>query len=243
MVTVGMIAPFLIIRELVTSAPQVHDYMGFIMIFIFLACSQPAVSISGLVPAAGDSTVFLARCTNGDPEALLLKEATQQQSCEEAWVRLSTIDAIDISHADISDLTVLSGMTNLKKISAYENNISDLSPIVTLDRVEELYLVSNKISDISPLLALRQLTVLRLDGNLVQNIDILPKLKRLNRLGLDKNQIRDFRPISKLDDIQSLNTNFNPVDIDKCPIEGPGPKQLYKYCKRMHKHQKKLEEN
>ena len=213
------------------------------MIFILISCSQPAITISGDVPSAGDSSVFFTRCTNNDPHALLLKEATQKKSCEEAWARLSTIDSIDISHAEISDLTVLSGMTNLKKISAYDNGITDLSPIVTLDRIEELYLVSNKISDIEPLLALRQLTVLRLDGNKVQKIDILPKLKRLNRLGLDNNEIRDFRPISKLDDIQSLNTNFNPVDLDKCPIEGPGPKQLYKYCKRMHKHQKKLQEN
>ena len=108
--------------------------------------------------------------------------------------------------------------------------------------MEELYLVSNQISDINPLVHLRQLTVLRLDGNKVENIEILPKLKRLNRLGLDSNNIRDFMPISKLDDIQALNTNFNPVDVDKCPIEGPGPEKLHKYCKRMHKHHKKQEE-
>jgi Leucine-rich repeat (LRR) protein len=212
------------------------------MIFIFLACTQPAVKISGVVASAGDQTIFLTRCAENDPSALLLKNATEKTSCEEAWLRLSTIDSIDISHAEISDLSILSGMTNLKKISAYDNDITDLSPLITLERIEELYLVSNKISDIDPLLALRQLTVLRLDGNQVQNIEILPKLKRLNRLGLDNNKIRDFTPISKLDDIQSLNTNFNPVDVDKCPVEGPGPKQLYKYCKRMHKHQKKLQE-
>lgn len=210
------------------------------MIFILLSCYEPTATFSGNVPSAGDDRVFMERCEQSDPQVEILKRSVQKKSCAEAWQILSTIDTLDISHVDISDLTILSGMTNLKSLSAYDNNITDVSPLASLDRMEELYLVSNKIKDISPLLALRQLSVLRLDGNQVESIEILPKLKRLNRLGLDGNQIRDFTPISKLDDIQSLNTNFNPVDVDKCPIEGPGPKQLHKYCKRMHKHQKKL---
>ena len=210
------------------------------MIFFLFSCHEPIATFSGQVSPASDGTIFLDRCAQSDAQAMILKRSTQKQSCEEAWKVLSTIDTLDISHVDISDLRIISGMTNLKSLSAYDNNITNLSPLVPLDRMEELYLVSNKIKDISPLLALRQLSVLRLDGNLVENIEILPKLKRLNRLGLDGNQIRDFTPISKLDDIQSLNTNFNPVDVEKCPIEGPGPKQLHKYCKRMHKHQKKL---
>ena len=212
------------------------------MIFILFSCHDPVATFSGQVSSPSDGTIFLDRCAKSDSQAMILKRSTQKQSCEEAWGVLSTIDTLDVSHVDISDLSIFSGMTNLKSLSAYDNNITDVSPLAPLDRMEELYLVSNKIKDISPLLSLRQLSVLRLDGNQVENIEILPKLKRLNRLGLDGNQIRDFTPISKLDDIQSLNTNFNPVDIDKCPIEGPGPKQLYKYCKRMHKHQKKESE-
>ena len=212
------------------------------MIFIFFSCSHSSITMDGSVSSDGDGTIFLSRCAQNDRQALLLKEATQKQTCAEAWNILSTIESIDISHVAISDLSILSGMTNLKKISAYDNNISDLTPLTSLDRLEELYLVSNTIVDISPLLALRQLSVLRLDGNKVENIEILPKLKRLNRLGLDNNNISDFTPISKLDDIQSLNTNFNPVDIEKCPIDGPGPTQLHKYCKRMHKHYKKSEQ-
>ena len=212
------------------------------MLFILLSCQQPIAVFSGNIPSAGNPSIFLELCAQSDPQALVLQQSTQKKSCEEAWGVLSTIDTLDISHVEISDLSILSGMTNLKSLSAYDNNITDVSPLVPLDRMEELYLVSNKISDISPLLALRQLSVLRLDGNQIESIDILPKLKRLNRLGLDGNQIRDFTPIGKLDDIQSLNTNFNPVDVEKCPVEGPGPKQLYKYCKRMHKHHKKLSE-
>lgn len=212
------------------------------MIFIFLACTQGTITMSGSVAPAGDGSIFLERCAQKDISAILLQQATKAHDCTQAWKILSSIDSIDISHVHISDLSIFSGMTNIKKFSAYDNNITDISPLASLDRMEELYLVSNKIVDISALVALRQLSVLRLDGNQVENIEILPKLKRLNRLGLDNNNIKDFSPISKLDDIQSLNTNFNPVDISTCPIEGPGPLQLHKYCKRMHKHYKELAE-
>lgn len=212
------------------------------MIIIFLACSSTTISMSGSAKPAGVPDVFISRCQQSDPAALLLQQETKTTSCEDAWDILSRIDSIDISDAEISDLSIFSGMTNLKKFSAYDNKITDLSPFIPLDRMEELYLMSNQISDISSLIHLRQLTVLRLDGNQVENIEVLPKLKRLNRLGLDNNQIRDFRPIAQLDDIQALNTNFNPVDVDKCPVKGSGPEQLHKYCKRMHKHHKKQEE-
>ena len=213
------------------------------MLFFFLSCSSSSIQLSGSAPPKGDGTSFIQRCQKKDPQALLLKAATQKKDCQSAWKILSTVDTVDISSAPIHDLSLFSGMVNLKKISAYDNNITDLSPLVTLDRMEELYLMSNNIEDISPLLKLRQLQVLRLDGNFIRDISILPKLKRLNRLGLDQNKITDFRPISKLDDIQALNTNFNPVNIEYCPTEGPGPEQLFKYCKRMHKHQKKLNES
>ena len=211
--------------------------------FLFISCSSPSVHLFGSVAPAGDPSFFMEPCQKSEPQALLLKEATQKKSCQEAWEVLATVEAVDISSAPIDDLSLLSGMTNLKKISAYDNNIKDIQSLIHLDRMEELYLMSNKIEDISPLVHLRQLQVLRLDGNLISDISILPKLKRLNRLGLDQNKISDFRPIARLDDIQALNTNFNPVNVDFCPTDGPGPKQLFKYCKRMHKHHNKLKED
>ena len=57
----------------------------------------------------------------------------------------------------------------------------------------------------------------------------------MEKLGLDANQITDFRPIAGLPNLQDLNTNFNPVDLDKCPEGEEVTKKLNKYCKRMKK--------
>ena len=168
------------------------------MIFILLSCSEPTATFSGSASSAGDSA-----SSRNDANNQTHRWRFSNALCKESRVRkhgrccLPLTRTLDISHVNISDLTILSGMTNLKSLSAYDNDITDVSPLASLDRMEELYLVSNKIKDISPLLALRQLSVLRLDGNQVESIEILPKLKRLNRLGLDGNKIRDFTPIQQ----------------------------------------------
>ncbi|MEC7984470.1 MAG: leucine-rich repeat domain-containing protein [Myxococcota bacterium] len=205
-------------------------------IYMFLSCSKPTILIEGDAESSGDPTPFINACEAQDASALLLKDAVKQASCQGAWDIISKAERIDITNVDISTLDIFSGMTNLKIFTAYENGIEDISPLRQLDRMEELYLVSNRITDISPLIHLRQLQVLRLDGNQIKDISILPKLKRLNRIGLDSNQIEDFTPIAELDAVQALNTNYNPVDPKRCPIDAEKPKQLKKYCKRMHKH-------
>ena len=95
--------------------------------------------------------------------------------------------------------------------------------------------MQNEIEDISALKNLNQLKYLRLDGNKISDISVLSDLKKLEKIGLDANQITDFRPLEKLPNIQDLNTNFNPVDLAKCPSGEGVTKKLNKYCTRMKK--------
>ena len=58
-----------------------------------------------------------------------------------------------INSNDISNLSPLSGLTNLWWISLSRNSISDISPLAGLTNLGILYLNDNSISDISPLVA------------------------------------------------------------------------------------------
>ena len=98
-------------------------------------------------------------------------------------------------------------------------------------------MTQNKIVDITPLETLSQLKHIRLDGNQIVDIATLSKLRNLEKIGLDANRISDFRPLASLPYITDLNTNFNPVDLDKCPMEEGTAARLVKYCKRMIKNQ------
>ena len=60
---------------------------------------------------------------------------------------------IVINSNDVSNLSPLSGLTNLRWISLSQNSISDISPLSGLTNLTVLYLNDNSISDISPLVA------------------------------------------------------------------------------------------
>ncbi|MBT7743129.1 MAG: hypothetical protein HN727_15090 [Opitutae bacterium] len=65
----------------------------------------------------------------------------------------------------ISDLSPLKGLTNLKELWLSDNEISDLSPLKGLTDLRVLVLTKNKISDLSPLKGLMNLKELWLGGN------------------------------------------------------------------------------
>ena len=211
-----------------------------ILFWLFLCCQgDNSISFSGSSPSKGDSTVFIKYCREKRPEVQLIFEALEVEwntkNCQKAWDLVSTKTSIDISQVDISNLQIFSGMTNLSIFMASSNNITDLSPLKDMKRLEELYVMSNNITDISPLYNFSQLKIVRLDGNQISDISVLSKLHRLQIIGLDKNQIQDFTPLQSFNELKSLNTNFNPVDLEYCPSGGKGPKQLHKYCIRMLK--------
>lgn len=210
------------------------------MFWFFIACSNnDIITFDGEVPSRGDSKIFLDLCTQGTAESRLILRSLDlewnPQNCIPAWERISTKTSVDISHVDISDLQIFSGCTNISIFMASNNNITDLSPLQNLTRMEELYVMSNHITDISVLYNFSQLQIVRLDGNQISDISVLSKLHRLQIIGLDKNQIQDFTPLQAFSELKSLNTNFNPVDLQFCPYQGKGPKQLHKYCIRMRK--------
>jgi Leucine-rich repeat (LRR) protein len=205
--------------------------------FFILACSRSSVQLIGESKGTGDPAVFVQLCTSKDLTAMEIATVAAEGNCQAAGEILSRIDTIDFNKSSLETvkLKVLEGLSNIRSVSAYGKNIDDISALKGLLRLEELYLMQNKITDLSPLQGLKQIKYLRLDGNEITDISVLSELKKLEKIGLDANQISDFRPIAKLPIIQDLNTNFNPVDLSKCP-DGEGvTKKLNKYCKRMKK--------
>ena len=64
-----------------------------------------------------------------------------------------TLDSLEASDADISDLTGLQSATNLTWLDLGRNNITDISALSGLANLTVLILESNHISDLSPLVA------------------------------------------------------------------------------------------
>jgi internalin A len=111
----------------------------------------------------------------------------------------------------MSDITPLSGLTNLTRLDISSSQISDLSPISSLINLDTLRLTYDGISDITPLSGLTGLTSLELTGNLISDVAPLANLTKLSWLILDSNQISDITPISNLTNLGRIQLDDNQV--------------------------------
>ena len=80
---------------------------------------------------------------------------------------------------DVSDLSLLASMPNLKELWLCRQQISDLSPLEGLP-ITRLVLCDNQIEDLSPLSSLTSLNTLWLGGNAPSDLTPLAGLPRLN---------------------------------------------------------------
>ena len=209
-----------------------------------LGCQSGQIELSGEAKAPGNPAKFIELCNQGEATAKALFEATQAQDCAAAGVVLANVSKIDFNRSSLTEikLDALDSLSNLERLEAYGKGIVDVAPLSGLVRLDRLYLMQNKIVDISPLVTLSQLKHIRLDGNQIVDISPISKLRNLEKIGLDANRISDFRPLASLPYITDLNTNFNPVDLDKCPTEEGTAARLVKYCKRMIKNEVNIQD-
>ena len=118
----------------------------------------------------------------------------------------------DVNSNAISDISPLTGLTNLKGLDLEKNSISDISPLAGLTNLT--WLALNRmptISNISPLAGLTRLTTLYLHYDSISDISPLAGLTNLTELTLYTNPISDISPLAELTNLQSLNLGVTPV--------------------------------
>ncbi|WP_185561955.1 leucine-rich repeat domain-containing protein, partial [Listeria innocua] len=108
------------------------------------------------------------------------------------------------SNHQISDISTLSGLTNLISLQLEGNQLGDISALSGLTNLTRLHLDYNQISDISALSGLTNLTRLQLDHNQISDINAVSELMNLTSLNLSSNQIRDISAVSGLTNLENL---------------------------------------
>lgn len=143
------------------------------------------------------------------------------------------LEEIILNDNNISDLSCLSDLKNLKKIafrnnkvknlsfaenlrdltviSANNNEITDISALADHKELRELWLKNNKISDISALKNCTNITGLDLGVNEITDISSLSNMNNLNELWLDNNNISDISALSKLKNITRAGFAYNSI--------------------------------
>ena len=128
---------------------------------------------------------------------------------------MTNLRRLDLGGNSISDLSALSGaisrLPSLERLYLDTNSISDITPLSGLIRLERLYLDTNSVSDLSPLSGLTDLVWLDLDNNSISDVSPLSGLTNLAGLDLDTNSISDLSPLSGLTNLLSLGLRTNSI--------------------------------
>lgn len=125
--------------------------------------------------------------------------------------------SLDVCYTD--DISPLSELKNLQYFYARKSLISDLSPLSGLTQLTSLTIQNfpnddpnMQITDLSPLANMTQLTTLTLSYNKFTDVTPLANLTKLTTLDLSYNKITDISPLANLTELTSLRLNGNDIN-------------------------------
>jgi Leucine-rich repeat (LRR) protein len=124
---------------------------------------------------------------------------------------------LGLSTNQISDISVLSGLTTLRYLDLEHNHIGDISAVSNLTNLNALWLSDNQITDISALSGLTNLETLSLHGNQVNDISALLELTGLKYLDLLNNPLNTSAYYIYLPVISSFNPKLTSLTYDPNP--------------------------
>ena len=119
----------------------------------------------------------------------------------------------------ISDISAVEGLTHLKSLGLGGNSITDISSVVGLTNLTRLWLWENAISDISAIAGLTHLKVLDLDRNAISDISAVVGLTNLTFLDIWGTSISDISPVAGLTNLTTLGLGENNIS-DISPVAG-----------------------
>jgi internalin A len=109
---------------------------------------------------------------------------------------LTKLECLYVCCANISDISALSGMTNMKDLWIWGNhNITDISALAGMTQMESLWIKDNQITDISALANMKNLVYLYMEDNQVTDLSPLAGLTKLTNILLSGNPATDYSPL------------------------------------------------
>ena len=125
----------------------------------------------------------------------------------------------DLANRGVRDLTGLEFATNLTWLHLPDNQISDLSPIAGLIELREIWARGNVLSDISPVRGLRNLTHLEFPGSPISDLSSVKGLTNLIYLNCNDTLVSDLSPVSSLVNLEWLYMRNTRIS-DMSPVSG-----------------------
>ncbi|MEM7630885.1 MAG: leucine-rich repeat domain-containing protein [Pseudomonadota bacterium] len=124
---------------------------------------------------------------------------------------------LQMTGTQVSDLTPISSLVQLKELWIQDTPVHDLSPLSRLVDLEELVLSKTNVVDITPLGYLTSLKCLTVNDSTLVSIAGLSRLQQLEELEIRGTQVKDVSPLSELPNLKLLNLRKTPI-VDLRPL-------------------------
>ena len=180
--------------------------------------------IAGLIPNLkvyenSDQRLLIVHIPDPNLRAAIEEQLGKAQGTPITQAEMQTLTQLDARKRGIQDLIGIEFAMNLEDLYLFGNEISDISPLAQLSELRYLYLSENEISDISPLAQLSELRDLGLGTNQVSDFSPLAELKQLWGLNIGESQISDISPLAGLNKLTHLYLYDNQIS-DISPLAG-----------------------
>ena len=119
---------------------------------------------------------------------------------------------INMSHNQVTDISPVAGLIELRELWVTDNPISDISPVSGLTNLTHLGVSGcPNLSDISPVRNLTNLVHLDFSGTLVSDISPVRNLTNLVHLDFSGTLVSDISPVRNLTNLVYLNLRENSI--------------------------------
>ena len=134
--------------------------------------------------------------------------------------RVTELRRLTLCDTNVKDLLPLSRLTKLKRLVIDGKSITDSSPLGGITSLQKLFLLNTDITDISPVAPLVNLDTLMLTGNKrLADVSPLVGLAKLKILDLAITSVADVSPLAKLKNLCVINLDGTKVK-DLSPLAG-----------------------
>lgn len=117
---------------------------------------------------------------------------------------LATVDYVDLSHSEVTDLSPLADLSKLKTLLLSHTTVKDLSPLTNLAELERLDLSNTQVSNLTPVANLTKLKSLSVFQSAVRDFAPLANLRDLESMDLGGTAVRDVFPFTRLMKLELL---------------------------------------
>ncbi len=122
--------------------------------------------------------------------------------------KLTTLKKITFHNNFVSDISFAKNLKKLTVFGAINNPISDISALSKLDKLKEVWMGDNLLTDISPLKNCKKLTHVSFNNCSLKNIEAL-RNKPLNTVCLENCGLKTIEPLSDCTTLEYVYLSYN----------------------------------